>query len=298
MTTERMSPLRRRMIEDMMVRGHGEKTKLDYIRAIKRFAAFLGRSPDTATTEDLRAWQLHMTETNVSVASFNQAITVLRFFFTVTCGRDDLVRNMRFRRAPQRLPVTLSPEEVARLIDAAPGPGLKHRAALSIAYGAGLRVSEVVSLKIGDIDSDRMLIRVEQGKGRKDRHVMLSPSLLALLRDYWREARPQGWLFPGLPPVTPISTRQLNRAVHAAADAAGIGKRVTPHTLRHSFATHLLEANTDIRVIQVLLGHAKLDTTARYAHVATRIIRDVTSPLDAARPGCNRGRNRRARPPA
>jgi site-specific recombinase XerD len=295
MTTERMTPLRRRMIEDMTVRGHGEKTKLDYLRAIRRFAAFLGRSPDTATAEDLRAWQLHMSETNVSVTSFNQAITVLRFFFTVTCGRGDLVRHMRFRRAPQRLPVTLSPEEVARLIEAAPGPGLKHRAALSIAYGAGLRTSEVVNLKLGDIDSERMLIRVDQGKGRKDRHVMLSPSLLALLRDYWREARPQGWLFPGRPPVTPISTRQLNRAVHAAADAAGIGKRVSLHTLRHSFATHLLEANTDIRVIQVLLGHAKLDTTARYAHVATRIIRDVTSPLDAARPGCNRGRNRRAR---
>jgi site-specific recombinase XerD len=292
MTPERMNPLRRRMIEDMMVRGHGEKTKLDYIRAIRRFAAFLGRSPDTATAEDLRAWQLHMTETNVSVASFNQAITVLRFFFTVTCGRGDLVRNMRFRRAP------LSPEEVARLIEAAPGAGLKYKAALSIAYGAGLRTSEVVNLKIGDIDSDRMLIRVEQGKGRKDRHVMLSPHLLELLRDYWREARPQGWLFPGRPPVTPISTRQLNRAVHAAADAAGIGKRVSLHTLRHSFATHLLEANTDIRVIQVLLGHAKLDTTARYAHVATRIIRDVMSPLDAPRPDRNRGRNRKSKLPA
>ncbi len=252
MTPERMSPLRRRMIEDMMVRGHGEKTKLDYIRAIKRFAAFLGRSPDTATTEDLRAWQLRMTETNVSVASFNQAITVLRFFFTVTCGRGDLVRPLRYRRAPQRLPVTLSPDEVARLIEAAPGPGLKYKAALSIAYGAGLRTSEVVNLKIGDIDSDRMVIRVEQGKGRKDRHVMLSPHLLGLLRGYWREVRPQGWLFPGRPPITPISTRQLNSAVHAAADAAGIAKRVSLHTLRHSFATHLLEANTDIRVIQSL----------------------------------------------
>lgn len=294
MTTERMSPLRRRMIEDMTVRGHGEKTKLDYIRAIKRFAAFLGRSPDTAMAEDLRAWQLHMTETNVSVSTFNQAITVLRFFFTVTCGRDELVRRLRLRRAPQRLPVTLSPDEVARLIEAAPGPGLKYKAALSIAYGAGLRASEVVNLKIGDIDSDRMLIRVDQGKGHKDRNVMLSPSLLELLRDYWREARPQGWLFPGRPPITPISTRQLNRAVHAAADAAGIAKRVSLHTLRHSFATHLLEANTDIRVIQVLLGHAKLDTTARYAHVATRTIRAVMSPLDAVR----LGRDRDGKPPA
>jgi len=278
----------------MTVRGHGEKTKLDYIRAIKRFAAFLGRSPDTATAEELRAWQLHMSETNVSVSTFNQAITVLRFFFTVTCGRDELVRHMRLRRAPQRLPVTLSPEEVARLIEAAPGPGLKYKAALSIAYGAGLRASEIVNLKIGDIDSERMLIRVDQGKGRKDRNVMLSPSLLELLRDYWREARPQGWLFPGQQSVAPISTRQLNRVVHAAATAAEIRKRVSMHTLRHSFATHLLEENTDIRVIQVLLGHAKLDTTARYAHVATRTIRAVMSPLDAVR----LGRDRDGKPPA
>ncbi len=235
-----------------------------------------------------------MTETNVSVASFNQAITVLRFFFIVTCGRGDLVRNMRLRRAPQRLPVTLSPEEVARLIEAAPGPGLKYKAALSIAYGAGLRASEIVNLKIGDIDSERMLIRVDQGKGRKDRNVMLSPSLLELLRDYWREARPQGWLFPGQQSVAPISTRQLNRVVHAAAAAAEIRKRVSMHTLRHSFATHLLEENTDIRVIQVLLGHAKLDTTARYAHVATRTIRAVMSPLDAVR----LGRDRDGKPPA
>ncbi len=294
MTTERMSPLRRRMIEDMTVRGHGEKTKLDYIRAIKRFAAFLGRSPDTATAEELRAWQLHMSETNVSVSTFNQAITVLRFFFTVTCGRDELVRHMRFRRAPRRLPVTLSPEEVTRLIEAAPGPGLKYKAALSIAYGAGLRASEVVNLKIGDIDSERMLIRVDQGKGRKDRNVMLSPSLLELLRDYWRETRPQGWLFPGQQSVAPISARQLNRVVHAAAAAAEIRKRVSKHTLRHSFATHLLEEDTDIRVIQVLLGHAKLDTTARYAHVATRMIRTVMSPLDAMR----LGRDREKTPPA
>ena len=163
MTTERMSPLRRRLIEDMTVRGHGEKTKLDYIRAIKRFAAFLGHSPDSATAEELRAWQPHMSETNVSVSTFNQAITVLRFFFTVTCGRDELVRHMRLRRAPQRLPVTLSPEEVARLIEAAPGP---YKAALSIAYGAGLRASEIVNLKIGDIDSERMLIRVDQSLPR------------------------------------------------------------------------------------------------------------------------------------
>ena len=294
MTTETMSPLRRRMIEDMKVRGYGEKTKADYLRAIKRFAAFLGRSPDTASPEDLRLYQLHMSESGVGVCLFNQTITVLRFFFTVTCDRGELIRHMRFRRAPQRLPVTLSREEMARLIDAAPGPGLKYKAAFSVAYGAGLRVSEVVSLRVGDIDSERMVIRVEQGKGRKDRQVMLSPHLLGLLRDYWREARPQGWLFPGRPPVAPMSARQLHRAVQTAADAAEIGKRVSPHTLRHSFATHLLEQNIDIRVIQVLLGHAKLDTTARYTPVATRTIRTVMSPLDAVGAGRRRRRMRPA----
>ncbi len=190
---------------------------------------------------------------------------------------------MQFRRAPRKLPVVLSPEEVSDILDAAPGPGLKYKAALSIGYGAGLRANEVVNLKIGDIDSDRMVIRVEQGKGSKDRHVMLSPALLALLRDYYREARPQGWLFQGMRVGTPLSTRQLNRAFTTAKRMAGITKKATLHTLRHSFATHLLEQNTDVRVIQVLLGHAKLSTTAQYTHVATKTIRDVMSPLDAIR---------------
>jgi len=178
----------------------------------------------------------------------------------------------------------LSVEEVGRLLEAAPGP--KHKAALGTAYGAGLRVSEVVALKTGDIDSTRMLIRVEQGKGRKDRNAMLSPQLLELLRQWWREGRrrgvmlPQGWLFPGRNSLEPLSTRQLNRAVHEAAEAAGIRKRVSPHTLRHSFATHLLEQDVDIRVIQVLLGHSKLDTTALYDRVATKTIRSVTGPLE------------------
>ena len=174
--------------------------------------------------------------------------------------------------------MVLSPEEVARLLDAV--PGLKYKAALSVAYGAGLRAAEVVSLKVGDIDSKRMVIRVEQGKGRKDRNVMLSPHLLALLRAWWKAARPQGWLFPGQSQVNPLTTRQLNRACHAAAHMAEIKKRVSLHTLRHSFATHLLEQNIDIRVIQVLLGHAKLDTTALYTRVATKTIREVMSPLE------------------
>ncbi len=182
----------------------------------------------------------------------------------------------------------LASAEVALLLQAAPGP--KYKAAFATAYGAGLRVSEVVALKVGDIDSERMLLRVEQGKGRKDRHAMLSPQLLGQLRAWWREGRrrgallPAGWLFPGRNPIEPLSTRQLNRAVHAAAEAAGIKKRVSPHTLRRSFATHLLEQDIDIRIIQVLLGHAKLDTTARYTRVANTTIRSVTSPLDRLAP--------------
>ncbi len=181
-------------------------------------------------------------------------------------------------REPRRLPVILSPEEVARLLEAA--PGLKYKAALSLAYGAGLRASEVVSLKVRDIDSERMVIRVEQGKGGKDRYAMLSPPLLHLLRGYWQAARPRGWLFPGRNPVNPLSTRQLRRAFDGARAAAGIDKRVSLHTLRHCFATHLLEQKVDIRVIQVLLGHSKLETTARYSQVASSTLRAVKSPLE------------------
>jgi site-specific recombinase XerD len=275
---EKMTPLRARMIEDMRVRGLGEKAQKAHVRAIKDFAGFLGRSPDTATPEDLRAYQLHMADTGVTPTTFNVRIVALRFFFATTCGREDMKRHMQFRREPRKLPVVLSIEEVAALLAAAPGPGLKYRAALSISYGGGLRASEVCTLKVSDIDSDRMLIHVDEGKGGKDRKVMLSPGLLDLLRAYWREARPAGWLFPGQPAINPLSSRQLNRAFKAAKSVAGVNRPATLHTLRHSFATHLLEANTDVRVIQVLLGHAKLTTTARYAHVATRTIRDTVSP--------------------
>ncbi len=231
MTTATMSPLRRRMVEDMQIRGLEATTQASYIRAIEAFAGFLGRSPDSATPAELRAWQLHMARAQVSIPVYNHRITVLRFFFSVTCGRDEMTRPLRFRWAPRKLPEVLSPDEVARLLDAAPGPGLKYRAAFSVAYGAGLRASEVVNLKLGDIDSARMIIRVEQGKGRKDRHVMLSPHLLELLRNYYREARPQGWLFPGQNPLNPVTTRQLNRACRTARAAAGLAKRVTPHTV-------------------------------------------------------------------
>jgi integrase/recombinase XerD len=282
MSQKPTSPLRRRMIEDMTVRKFVEKTRDDYIRHVKTFAAFLGRSPDTATAEELRLFQLHQSETGVRPPTINGSVVALRFFFTVTLDRGGLARHLTFVREPRKMPVVLSPEEVTRLLEAAPGP--KYKAALGAAYGAGLRVSEVVSLKVPDVDSKRMLLRIEQGKGRKDRHAMLSPQLLELLRDWYRIARPQIWLFPGQNPVNHLTTRQFNRAVHAAADMAEIKKRVSPHTLRHSFATHLLEQNIDIRVIQVLLGHAKLDTTALYTRVATNTIRAVMSPLDRLTP--------------
>jgi site-specific recombinase XerD len=280
MTKQAISPLRARMIEDMTIRRFVAKTQHDYIRSVKKLAAFLGRSPDTATPEEIRRFQLHLTKIGTSATSINATVSALRFFFKVTLGRDEIERCTQTVRQPRKLPVVLSPDEVARLLDCAPGPGLKYEAALSAAYGAGLRVSEVVALKVSDIDSAREVLRVEQGKGSKDRYVMLSPSLLELLRAWWRQARPMGWLFPGQNPVNHLSTRQLNRAFHAAADMAGIDKKVSPHTLRHSFATHLHEQNIDIRVIQVLLGHAKLDTTALYTRVATKTIREVMSPLD------------------
>ena len=283
-----VSALRARMIEDMTVRGFTEETRHDYVRRVRAFAAFIRRPPDTATAEDLRRFQLHQRQSGMQPPSINNSVSALRFFFTVTLDRPDLAQRLTVVREPLRLPSVLSVEEITLLLQSA--PGAKYKAALGTAYGAGLRVSEVVALKVGDINSERMLLRVEQGKGRKDRHAMLSPQLLELLRDWWVEGRrrgvllPRGWLFPSRNPIEPLSTRQLNRAIHAAAEAAGIKKRVSMHTLRHSFATHLLEQNTDIRVIQVLLGHAKLETTALYTRVATTMIRSVTSPLDRLAP--------------
>ncbi len=279
-----ISPLRQRMLEDMAMRGLRSHTQHDYIRIVKSFATFLGRSPDTATVEDVRRFQVYQRESGMQPQSINNSVSGLRFFFTVTLNRPDLSLRLVLVRFPRKLPDVLSVEEVGRLLEAA--PSLKYKAALGTAYGAGLRVSEVAALKIDDIDSTRMLIRIEQGKGRKDRNAMLSPQLLALLRLWWREGKrrnvmlPHGWLFPGRSCTEPVSTRQINRAVHEAAEVAGIRKHVSPHTLRHSFATHLLEQDVDIRVIQVLLGHSKLDTTALYARVATKTIRAVTSPLE------------------
>jgi site-specific recombinase XerD len=272
------------MIEDMRMRKLAPKTQAAYIRAVRRFAQYLGRAPDTAGAEDLRRYQLHLVDHGTSPITLNATITGLTFLFDVTLGRADVMAKMQSVRVPQKLPVVLSREEVARLISAT--GNLKHQTALSVAYGTGLRASEVVALKVTDIDSQRMTLRVEQGKGRKDRYAILSPVLLERLRVWWRVARAQGkmldggWLFPGLNPIEALTTRQLNRAIHDAAQVAKIDKRVSMHTLRHSFATHLLEQKVDIRVIQVLLGHKKLETTALYAQVATDILREVVSPLE------------------
>jgi integrase/recombinase XerD len=286
-STKSISPLRQRMLEDMALRKLSPQTQASYIRAVVNFSGFFGRSPDTATPEDLRRYQLYLVDTGISNVMLNATITALRFFFQVTLNRADALAKMSPVREPRTLPVVLSREEVARLIDAAGKP--KYQAALSVAYGAGLRAGEVVALKVGDIDSTRMTLRIEQGKGRKDRYAMLSPVLLERLRAWWRAARAKGmmlhggWLFPGHNPVNPMSTRQLNRICHIAAAAAEIDKRVSMHTLRHSYATHLLEQKVDIRVIQVLLGHKKLETTALYAQVATEVLREVVSPLESLR---------------
>ena len=279
-----ISRLRQRFIDDMTLRKLAPRTQEGYIRAVKKLALFLGHSPHTATAEELRRFQLQMVKDGVSATTLNATLTALSFLFKVTLDRPDTTRFLCPVRLPRKLPVILSPREVARLLNAVSNP--RDKTALAVAYGAGLRVSEVVSLKISDIDSQRMVLRVEQGKGSKDRFALLSPALLDLLRDWWRIAHAQhlmlrgGWLFPGRDPVNHLSARQLSRICHAAAKEAKIKKRVTMHTLRHSFATHLLEQKVDIRIIQILLGHNQLGTTAHYSQVATRTLRDVRGPLE------------------
>ncbi len=269
----------------MRMRKLAPKTQTTYIRAVKKFTQFFRRSPDEAKSEDLRLFQLHMTSTGVSTITINTTITGLKFFFETTLDRPDALKKMSYIPQPRKTPNVLSPEEVTRLINAT--KKLKHKAALSVAYGAGLRVGEIVKLKDSDINSERMIINVVEGKGGRYRQAKLSPTLLQILRDWWKAGHAQGvlikggWLFPGQQPGSHVSTRQLNRVFHAAANIAGINKRASMHTLRHSFATHLLEQGVDIRVIQVLLGHKKLETTALYSQVATNTLRETVSPLDS-----------------
>ena len=287
MSTKTVSPLRQRMIEDMNARKLGPHSQRSHIHSCKRFAAFLKRSPDTATPEDIRRFQLHLSEIGLSIPNRNRIMTGLKFLLRVTLRRLDLASEVYHLREPQKIPLVMSPDETRRLLAVA--TSLKVRVLLSLGYGCGLRAGEVVRLKVKHIDSAQKIIRVEQSKGRKDRNVMLSPDTLDLLRQWWKvrptrydaQTPPQErWLFPGRTAGKPLTTRQLSRLFHEAADAAGIKKSVTLHALRHSFATHLLERGTDIRVIQALLGHDKLDTTARYTRVATGMIANVESPLD------------------
>lgn len=286
-TTKPSSALRQRMIDDMVARNLGPHAQRSHIESCIRFARFLGRSPDTATADDICAFQKHVMESGCSISNRNRIMTGLRFLLKVTLRRHDLAAEIYHLKEPIKLPQVLSPEEVRRIIKMA--PSLKARVMLTIAYGCGLRASEVVRLRVCDIDRAQMIIRIVQSKGRKDRNVMLPEEVLDLLCEWWRE-RPvcydiglpsdERWIFPGYGENAPLTTRQLSRLFHEAVAAAGITKRVSLHSLRHSFATHLLERGTDIRVIQALLGHDKLDTTARYTRVATGLISRVESPLE------------------
>ncbi len=273
-----LSPLRRRMIEDMTIRNLSPATQRSYIHAVARFSDYFGRSPDKLTLDDVRAYQVHLASKGVAWGSLNQVVCALRFFYGVTLDQAIIPERIPYAREPRKLPTVLSAEEVVRFLEAV--SSLKARVALTTAYAAGLRVSEVAALKVADIESDRMVMRIENGKGGKQRYVMLSAPLLGILRSYWRLTRPSPYLFAGRTPDKPIEPTVLHAACRSAAAAAGIDKRVSVHVLRHSFATHLLESGTDIRIIQVLLGHENLSTTARYTRVSTGLIATTASPLD------------------
>ncbi len=274
-----MTPLRRRMIDDMVLRNFTPQTVRSYVQCVARFARHFNCSPEHLGPEHVRAFLLHLVqERRASLSHYNQNRCALRFLYGVTLGRGEVTRSIPPVKQPRTLPVVLSPGELARFFAAL--RNIKHRAILMTAYAAGLRVSEVTRLHVTDIDSQRMVIHVRQGKGRKDRDVMLSPRLLEILRAYWKAVRPRDVLFPGAVADRPITTGCIQRVCHRARQAAGLAKHVTVHTLRHSFATHLLEAGTDLRTIQVLLGHQSFSTTARYVHVATASLSSTKSPLD------------------
>ena len=274
-----MTPLRRRMIDDMILRNFTKATIDAYVRCVARFAGYFHCPPDRLGPEHVRSYLLHLlNDRHVSQSYYKLNRCALRFFYRETLGRDDVPASLAPVKQPRTLPVVLGPDELARFFAAV--RNLKHRALLMTAYAAGLRVSEVTRLRVADIDSDRMVIRVRHAKGQKDRYVMLSPRLLEILRAYWKAARPADFLFPGAVPDRPLTTGSVRKICSRACVAAGLGKHVTVHTLRHSFATHLLESGTDLRTIQVLLGHNRFSTTARYVHVATASIPSTKSPFD------------------
>ena len=273
-----MSPLRRRMIEDMTIRNLSPATQRSYLHAVSRFSQYFGRSPDRLGLEDVRAYQVHLASKGVAWGSLNQVVCALRFFYGVTLGRETIPERIVYARAPRKLPTVLGGDEIVRFLESV--SSLKARVALTTAYAAGLRVSEVAALKVSDIDSSRMVMRIAHGKGGKERYAMLSAPPLGILRSYWRLARPPLYLFSGRAPDKPIEPTVLHAACRSATAAAGLDKRVSVHVLRHSFATHLLESGVDIRIIQVLLGHENLSTTARYTRVSTQVIGNTMSPLD------------------
>jgi len=273
-----MSPLRQRMIEDMTIRNLSPATQQSYIYAVRKFSRHFKSSPDQLGVEEVRAYQLHLIAKKLSWSHINQTACALRFFYGVTMGRQEAFERIVSGRKPEKLPPILSSEETVRFLEAV--AGLRNRVALTTAYAAGLRIGEVCRLKVASIKSERMLIHVEGGKGAKDRYAMLSPRLLEILRAYWRRARPSLWLFPGRESGNHVSIAALQDACRVARQKAKLGKPVTAHSLRHSFATHLLESGVELRIIQVLLGHSDLSSTTRYAQVATHLIANRPSPFD------------------
>jgi integrase/recombinase XerD len=276
--TEQMTPLRRRMLDDMTIRNMSPSTQKIYVRAVANFSIFHGRSPDKLNAEDVRDYRLHLITRGLKATSINPIMGALRFFYGTTLGQKHLSEQIPYARREDTLPAVLARDEVVRFLKAV--TDLQMRTTFITIYAAGLRVSEAVKLTASDIDSARMVIAIRQAKGRKDRYVMLSEQLLGILRVYWKQTRPEHWLFPGPDRVRPITTRSVERACRKAAEAAGLDKTVTVHTLRHSFATHLLEQGVDIHVIQDLLGHRNIASTTRYARVAINTIRQVQSPLE------------------
>ena len=276
-----MSPLRRRMIEDMRIRNLTPNTQRVYVANVFRFACHFRRSPDRLGPPEIRSYLLHLTrERRLAASSIIVTVSALRFFYTVTPKRPGVVEDdIPAGRQAKKLPVVLSKEEVARFLGAV--DNLKHRMVLTVCYATGLRISEAIRLRPAAIDSKRMVIRVEQGKGRKDRYVMLPPTLLDMLRNYWKRTHPGEWLFPGRSPGQPVHPLTINLTCREVARRCGIGKPVAPHALRHAFAVHLLEAGTDLRTIQLLPGHRNLSTTAQYLMIATSKVRATASPLES-----------------
>ena len=274
-----MTILRQRMLEDLRIRNYSPRTQQRYIECVAAFAKYFGKSPDRLGPKDIRTFQVHLVDKKkCSWTVLNQTVCALRFLYTQTLGKDWKLHRIPYARGEKKLPVVLSRREATRLLEAA--GNLKHLTMLLLAYSGGLRVSEIANFAVADIDSDRMVIHIRCGKGRKDRIAPLSPLLLVIAREHWRSERPRKYLFPGQDPTRPISTSTIGEVVRKAAQAAGIKKRVTTHTLRHTFATHHLEAGTDLRTLQLLLGHASLSTTSLYLHVSTEKIRSAKTPLE------------------